>query len=139
MMAILGRFAEAEFEADWDEARARYGDAACAGALERTNAQRRVDALEAIFLAAAASDPRRCGGVSEPLVNLVVDIGTFETHLCRRLGLPSGPVDPASVVRRRLFTGTAREAIMLTDRRCSERVGRPTSRTGAAGAAATTA
>ena len=49
--------------------------------LERTDRQRRFDALLAIFTAAAASG---VVGVIEPLVNIVVDQTTFEHHLAPR-------------------------------------------------------
>ena len=57
MKDVFDRFAQAEFEAEWDELRARVGDDACPGMLERTESQRRADALAAIFHRAAAADP----------------------------------------------------------------------------------
>ena len=53
MAEILERYEQAEFHADWDVPAARYGDdvARAAGAHRR---QRRIDALQAIFMAAAA-------------------------------------------------------------------------------------
>ena len=59
MRNILERFCEAEFHADWDEARARFGDdqTITPSDLARTARQRRLDALHAIFLAAAARHP----------------------------------------------------------------------------------
>ena len=61
MQTILTAFAEAEFAADWDEVRARFGDQACPAHLGRTEAQRRADALFAIFVAAATAPRRRQG------------------------------------------------------------------------------
>lgn len=51
---------KAEFDAEWDELRARLGDDACPGLLERSERQRRADALVAIFQAAAGDG---AGGV----------------------------------------------------------------------------
>jgi hypothetical protein len=61
MNEVFDRFAQAEFAAEWDELRGRVGDDACPGMLERTEAQRRADALAAIFQRAAATDPSAKG------------------------------------------------------------------------------
>ena len=50
--------------------------------MPRTEAQRRFDALRAIFTAAAAAPPG--AQPAEPIVNIVVDQVTFETHLAPR-------------------------------------------------------
>jgi hypothetical protein len=126
--------------------------------LERTDRQRRFDAVLAMIVAAAASGG---AGVIEPLVNIVVDQTTFEHHLRRAAGIDVEALDPATVAgrrcetasghqldpldvlaatvighvrrvvfdtagvvidlgrRRRLFTGGAREAVLLGDRWCS--------------------
>ena len=78
MKEIFDRFAQAEFEAEWDELRARLGDDACPGMLERTEAQRRADALAAIFQRAAAADP--AAKDPEPVVNIVIDQAVYETQ-----------------------------------------------------------
>ena len=159
MAEILDRFEQAEFHADWDQARQQFGDAACAGLLERNASQRRFDALHAIFLTAADAPCAPRNG--EPLVNLVVDAESFEHHLARYYDQPAVPLDPTTVLdrrcettgghpvdgrqavaaalagqvrrvivdstgrvidlgrRRRLFTGAAREAVQLTDGRCT--------------------
>ncbi|HEX4983419.1 MAG TPA: DUF222 domain-containing protein [Ilumatobacteraceae bacterium] len=84
MREVFERFCEAEFHADWAEARARHGDEAHAGLLGRTDAQRRADAMFAIFEAAATAAP---GSVAaEPVVNIVTDEATFEAHLRRAAG-----------------------------------------------------
>ena len=159
MAEILDRFTDAEFHADWDDAKAQLGQAACPALLARTPQQRRFDALHNIFLTAAGAPlaPHR----SEPLVNLMVDVRTFDEYVARYLGQPAPAPDPATVLtrrcettagvpvdgyqavaaalagqirriicdstgrvldvgrRRRLFTGAARDAIGLTDRRCT--------------------
>ncbi|MDG2114385.1 MAG: hypothetical protein P8N02_17450 [Actinomycetota bacterium] len=50
---IHDRFCDAEFQTDWEAAKAEYGDQVTANDLERTDAQRRMDALYAIFCRAA--------------------------------------------------------------------------------------
>lgn len=82
---ILERFADAEFHADVDEARFRTGRTeVSAGELERTAAQRRFDALWAVFCTAAAGVPGVVG--VEPLVNIRVDQATAEEWLRRAAG-----------------------------------------------------
>jgi hypothetical protein len=75
---ILDAFTNSEFLADWDDARARLGDDAdikpCD--LARTPAQRRFDAMVAIFVAAASTPPG--SRPPEPVVDIVVDQATFE-------------------------------------------------------------
>lgn len=160
--AIFDKFCQAEFTADWDETVARYGDKACAALMPRTAAQRRADALTAIFQAAAATpaDANR----PEPVVNLVIDLDTFHEVLVdaglvadgvlrrdaahgpvtkRHCQTDTGvPVDPLTVLqaaiagsvrrvvvdrcgqviewgrKRRLFSGSARRAVMLQASRC---------------------
>jgi hypothetical protein len=79
MAEIFERFCEAEFHADWDEARQRVGDDVVPSDLARTVTQRRMDALHAIFLAAAAAPPG--SKAPEPVVDIVVDQATFEAAL----------------------------------------------------------
>jgi uncharacterized protein DUF222 len=158
MQTIFERFCDAEFASDWAEVRERFGDAACAALMDRTDAQRRFDAVHAIFLAAASTsaDERR----PEPSVNVIVDHQTLEEHLAHAAGGPKTtpdpssferrrcetdtgvPLDPADVVAavligqvrrvvfdstgvvinlgrsRRVFTGGARDAVLLQHRRC---------------------
>jgi hypothetical protein len=76
---ILAHFVDAEWRADWDEARRRLGDDATTADLRRTEPQRRADALHAMALAAAsktADAARAC-----PTVNLLIDQDTFEASL----------------------------------------------------------
>ena len=55
---IFDRFCDAEFRADWDAARAEFGDAVTTNDLERTDTQRRMDALFAVFRQAASTTTR---------------------------------------------------------------------------------
>ncbi|HWM22569.1 MAG TPA: DUF222 domain-containing protein, partial [Ilumatobacteraceae bacterium] len=71
MKEIFERFCDAEFTADWDTTVARHGDAACYSLMPRSDAQRRFDAMYAIFERAAATDTGATAAV--PLVNLVLD------------------------------------------------------------------
>jgi hypothetical protein len=150
--SVLERFEQAEFDADWAATVRAHGEAACAALMPRTAAQRRADAVVAIFERAAASPAGSTPAV--PLVNIVVDVHTLAEALggatstdidprdrrCETTGgrlLPPSDVvaamwwgrvrrvvvDPTGVVidlgrTRRLFTGAAREAVMLQTHRC---------------------
>lgn len=84
MAEVFEQFERAELLADWLEARHRVGPGAIVSDLTRTPAQRRADALFAIFRRAASST---VGGRSpEPLVNIVIDQRTFEEALRRSAG-----------------------------------------------------
>jgi len=89
---IFERFVECEFTADWEATVAQRGDAACKELMPRTDAQRRADALTAIFAAAtsAPKDSRR----PEPLLNVFIDQRTFEDLLIERRLLPERFEDP---------------------------------------------
>jgi hypothetical protein len=132
-----------------------FGEDASVAVMPRSNAQRRYDALVAIFERAAAVEPG--AQAAEPLVDLVVDVHTLDALLNDAPTLPTAPpeprrrrcetvdgvpVRPADVVsalwwgrvrkvvvddagvpvamgrRQRLFTGAAREAVMLQATRC---------------------
>jgi hypothetical protein len=82
MVETFERFCDAEFAADVAWAREQYGDNASGALLPRTDAQRRFDALYAIFQAAPTAPLD--GRAPEPVVNIVVDQVTWETHLARR-------------------------------------------------------
>jgi hypothetical protein len=56
-MEIFSHFVEAEWTTDWAEARARLGDDATTADLQRTEPQRRADALLAMARAAASTPP----------------------------------------------------------------------------------
>jgi hypothetical protein len=92
---ILAWFSEAEWQADWADARARVGDDATVADLDRSEAQRRADALLAMARA-AASTPHGCQP-PRPTVDLLIDQATFEAHL---RGETRDPADYATVVCR---------------------------------------
>lgn len=159
MKQILDAFAQTEFHADWDAARAQWGDEVTKDRLARTDAQRRADALHAIFLAAASTPPG--SQVPGPVLNVVMDHEWFEHELARRAGARTTPLDPSTVTsrrcqtttgvpvdpsdalaaalvghvrrvvvdsagvvidfgrKRRLFTGAARDAVLLADTHCT--------------------
>lgn len=101
---ILDAFAEAEFQADWTAARELLGDGASVGDLARTEAQRRFDALCAIFQAAASGGGER--RVRVPTVNIVCDQATFEEHVAHAAGGPAPrPAAPNDTKRRCESTG----------------------------------
>jgi hypothetical protein len=76
---VFGHFVQAEWDADWAEARERVGDAATMFDLRRTQAQRRADALLAMARAAAACPPWSKRPL--PTVNILIDHATFEAVL----------------------------------------------------------
>jgi hypothetical protein len=102
MAEIFRRFCEAEFHADWATTRATHGDDACVALLPRTDAQRRFDALHAIFLAAASAPADR--RAPEPVVNILIDRASFTAHLDHALGGPTPRLDPTEVDHRRCET-----------------------------------
>lgn len=91
MEEIFQRFVQAEFLADWEENRRLYGEDATVSTLARTDAQRRFDALARIF-ARAASTPVGASA-AEPLVNLVIDLHTYEQIISGTTSTEA-PVDP---------------------------------------------
>jgi hypothetical protein len=157
IQAILEHFTNNEFEADWAEAKARVGAGVTKNDLQRTSEQRKMDALHAMCLAAAAATP----GLQPPapLVNLVMDVRTFDetveyaatgvwptpdlsditSRRCHTTdGVPIPRMDALAAMlqghvrrvvvdrgvtidlgrRKRLFTGNARDAVMLRSIRC---------------------
>ncbi len=134
----LGIIEQELFEADWAEARERFGDHVLLSHLARTPAQRRADALvemarRALAVPAGARAP-------EPLFTVVVGYETFAGRICE---LANGAVvAPGSLVawmdeawvervvfdgpsrvsdvgvRRRLFAGATRRAVEVRDRQC---------------------
>ena len=79
LMEVFSWFCEAEWRADWADARERLGEAATTTALRRTEAQRRADALVAMARAAASTPP---GSVApRPTANILIDQESFEAHL----------------------------------------------------------
>ncbi|HAS10563.1 MAG TPA: hypothetical protein DCS55_08630 [Acidimicrobiaceae bacterium] len=84
MGEVLDRYERAELLADWAEARQRLGAGAFVGDLVRTPAQRRADALYAIFVRAASPPADAASPV--PLVNVVIDQRSFEEQVRRAAG-----------------------------------------------------
>jgi Domain of unknown function (DUF222) len=117
---IFARFCDTEFRADWDAGVAQWGNKMHPGLLDRTAAQRRFDALLAIFTSAAGSG---AVGQRDPLVNIIVDHTTFEHHLTQLAGGNVEPLDPATVDERRCETATGHQidpADMLAAALCGQ-------------------
>lgn len=72
---ILQDFEQAEYDHDWAITKGRHGDRACEALMPRTRAQRRADAIHAVFLAAASTPAD--GRAPEPIVNIHVDLTTL--------------------------------------------------------------
>ena len=90
MIAIFDAAVEAEFQADVTERTRLHGPDAPASLLPRTDAQRRFDALQAIFrrsvsVPAGATPPK-------PLVNIIIDQRSFEDTLFAH-GYGPDPID----------------------------------------------
>ncbi len=79
LKTIFAHFVAAEFHTDWDKAKVEHGDATTKEHLERSDAQRRFDALFAIFQKAASTEPG--GKAPEIVTNLVIDDATYERTL----------------------------------------------------------
>lgn len=103
LMDILERFERAEFTAEWDRLKALHGDDMNPGLLERTAAQRRFDALVGIFERAASTAPDARAPL--PVVNLIMDVESWEAWLARTVGgQPDAPLPDVDVDRRRCET-----------------------------------
>lgn len=93
MREIWSRFTQAEFELDWAAAIEKHGEGnVTAAMLERTDAQRRMDALAAIFDQAASMPPGSIG--PQFVLNVVMDHTTYERQLTRLAGGLVLPDDP---------------------------------------------
>lgn len=92
LQEFLDAFAHSEWLADWDQGAVTHGEAMTPALLARSDAQRRFDALLAVFHAAAASTASH----AEPAVtvNLVVGYDTFTHHLTKTLGGDPSPLPP---------------------------------------------
>ena len=97
LLEIFEQFCRSEWLADWDEGVATHGELMSPALMKRTDRQRRFDALQSIFEAAAVSGRSPVG---EPVVNLVVGQELFEHHLRRALGQNPPPLDPANPAHR---------------------------------------
>jgi len=89
---ILDAFATTEWAADWEAGLLAHGDAMCPHLMDRTDTQRRMDALHAVFLKAADAQAEPTG--SGFTVNIIVDLPTFEHHLAKTMGGDVTPLDP---------------------------------------------
>ena len=94
---VLAHYTQQEFDAEWDILATHYGSAMCAAFLERSDAQRRFDALQRIFGIAAG------GGDSGPAVtvNITIDEATFEHELERLVGGDPDPIPPSHAPNRK--------------------------------------
>ena len=102
MRDVFDAFCDAEFRADWDVTVAEHGRDATSDLMPRTAAQRRADALVAIFRAAASAG---IGG--KPIdvsLNLIVDLDTFEQYVAHEIADAPVDIDPATVRERRCET-----------------------------------
>ncbi|MFV0308582.1 MAG: HNH endonuclease [Desertimonas sp.] len=129
---VLERFAQAEFDAEWADLVATHGEDACPGLLGRTEAQRRADALVAIFRRAAGIEPTARD--PQPLVNIVVSQPLYEEQLAAMAAsraadfggiakehawcatIDGTPLDPADVVAASLV-GHVRRVVIDNDGR----------------------
>lgn len=112
MAAILDAFADAEYRRDAAELRERLGDDASASELARTGAQRRFDAMAAIFHAA---NNHTGDGVPAPVtVNILADMYTFESAMARH-DLADEPTDLPAPDPARARCNTATGVPVLPD------------------------
>lgn len=89
IVKILQAFEQAEYEHDWTITKAAHGERACEALMPRTRAQRRADAIHAVFLAAASCPAG--SKAPEPVVNIHIDLATFTRRL--RAIVTGEPVD----------------------------------------------
>ena len=93
MMEIFARQCDAEFLADWESAKTIHGDGAHPGHLERTDAQRRMDALHRLFEQAVAAPAG--SKVPEPMVDYVISAAVYDAAL---IEMVTGTKAPAATV-----------------------------------------
>ena len=92
MKEILEAIAKSEWMADWEAGLAIHGDAMAAHLMDRTDPQRRMDALLAIFLKAASGETETTG--TGFTINLNVGLPAFEHHLAQAMGAKPARLDP---------------------------------------------
>ena len=86
---VFEQYQRAEWLADWDDAKARYGEDVAGSMLARTNAQRAWDAFMRMLTDAVSAPP---GSVPpEPVVNLVWSEQHAEAQLARSGLIPEPP------------------------------------------------
>ncbi|NOX31538.1 MAG: DUF222 domain-containing protein [Actinobacteria bacterium] len=93
MHKIWAKFIDAEFKTDWAKAVAVHGVAnVTKDMLDRSDGNRRMDALHQIFIRAASTPP---GGVRpQVVVNVVMDYQTWQRELTKLTRSDIGPPDP---------------------------------------------
>lgn len=96
------RFVDAEFRTDWEAGRTLHGNRPSASQLPRTASQRRFDAFFRMLESGATSTGD--AALADPVVNVIVDLDTFEQHLRAELGGPVPRIDPAGILERRCET-----------------------------------
>ena len=95
MTAIFQRFVDSEFRTDVEARRAEHGELADSFSLARTDAQRRFDALVALFRSAAtAAEP---GAPAATVVNVVVDADTWGRMLASNGLSTTNRIDGTSI------------------------------------------
>lgn len=126
---IMDRFVEAEFRRDVAARGERYGDQADAHPLARSDAQRRFDALVAIFDTANAH-AHAPGKPVDATVDVLIDQRTLHSALASEgVVLPSGDVfDPSDLPRDEyqvLLDELLADPQLLFSRRCETASGQP--------------
>ena len=119
LIAIFERFAEGEYRADLRVRRDEFGDDADQQPLPRTARQRRFDAITTIFRTAAGATG--VGSVADPLVNIVIDAGSW-SRLLAATGLIPG-ADAMQVADPSLLTELLGSPVPLSERRCETSTG----------------
>jgi len=138
LQTALRRIEQQLWQADWAQAKDRYGPDATPAHITRTAGQRRHDAL--VELIARATTAPTGGKRPRPLISVLVGYETFAGRVCE---LADGTVITPGVVasmlseadiervvfdsqrriidlgRRRSFTGAARRALEITHRYCA--------------------
>jgi hypothetical protein len=99
---MVQRFADAEFVTDWEAARAQHGNRVATSLLPRTAAQRRFDAFFQMLELGATNTNETT--LPDPVVNVIVDLDTFEQHLRAELSGQPPSIDPAGIRDRRCET-----------------------------------
>jgi hypothetical protein len=117
LIAIFERFCDAEFRADVETRRTEHGPNADQQPLPRTARQRRFDALVNIFRSAAGAGS--VGSPSDPLVNIVIDVATWNRLLADTGLAPDG----AAVAVPHLIPHLLDGDVPIHERRCETSTG----------------
>jgi hypothetical protein len=105
LLEAFGRQCDAEFIGDWEAAKSAHGDAAHPGRLERTDAQRRMDALAHLIERGVAAPPD--ARLPEPIVDLVITKSDYDAELERlATGVEPGRATVDDIDDRRCETST---------------------------------